>query len=172
MSAAAQPVRQAHDRRVARAVPAPVTLVGWALLVMDGITIALPQRDVVTIELTSALQPAQEIDPDGGGEIGWLARDTQRWPVYCLDRHLRLAPALADTARVCVLFRSDERTLGVAGTQVSLLAADADLAVPSLPACLTRSGSPLTGLALHRDTIVAIVRAQSFEHYLLTLETA
>ena len=193
MSATAQAVRQAHDGRVARAAPAPSTLVGWALLVMDGITLALPQKDVVTIELTSALQPAQEVDPDGGGEIGWLVHDAERWPVYCLDRHFALAPALAHTARVCVLFRSNfhisplptlspegrgavdesnSRVLGLAGTQVSLLAADADLSVPPLPACLTRPGSPLTGLALHRDAIVAVMHAQPLGRYLLTWEAA
>lgn len=161
MSAAAQ--------RVARASAAPATLVGWALLTMDGVTLALPQKDIVTIELVSALQPP---GADGGGEIGWFVQDTERWPVHCLDRRFAPAPALAGTTRVCVLFRSDHRTLGLAGTQVALLAADADLAVPPLPACLARPGSPLTGLALHRDRIVAVVHARALADYLNPPETA
>lgn len=186
MSAVAQPLRQAHDGRVAvtHAAPAPLTLAGWALLTMDGVTLALPQKDIVTIELVSALQPVQ----DGGNEIGWFAQDAQRWPVYCLDRGFALAPTLAPAVRVCVLFRCNSytpplpalspsvrgnvnelRTLGLAGTQVSLLAADADLSVPPLPTCLARPGSPLAGLALHRDAIVAVVHAQPLGLYLSTL---
>ncbi len=65
-----------------------------------------------------------------------------------------------------MLFRSDEHILGLAGTQVSLLAADADLSVPPLPACLTRPGSPLIGLALHRHAIVAVVHAPALGRYL------
>src|SRR5712671_2309292 len=147
----------ARAQRAPRQAPAPVsvTLAGWALLTMDGLRLALPQKYIVSIELVSALQPAR----NGGNEIGWFEQDAQRWPVYCLDRRFAPAPALGATARVCVLFRSDERTLGLAGTQVSLLAADADLSVPPLPACLTRPGSPLIGLALHRQATVAVVHA-------------
>jgi len=143
-------------------------LAGWALLAVDGLVVALPQRDIVTIELVSALQPAQ----NGGHEIGWFAKGTQRWPVYCLDRRFAPAAALAETARMCVLFRSEDRTLGLAGAQVSLLAADADLDVRPLPACLTRPGSPLVGLALRRDAMVAVVQAQELGRYLSPAETA
>ena len=176
MSAAAQrapasashlPARSAQagaDRP--REAAASVTLTGWALLTMDGVTLALPQRDIATIELVSALQPP---GADGGPEIGRFAHDAERWPVYCLDRRLAPAPALVTAARVCMLFRSDGRTLGLAGKQVSLLAADADLAVQPLPACLARPGSPLTGLALHRDRIVAVMHAPALTEYLSPL---
>lgn len=146
--------------------PTPATLVGWALFLMDGLTLALPQKDIVTIELTTALQPAER----NGNEIGWLVQNAQRWPVYCLDRHCALAPTLAESVRVCMLFRSKERIIGLAGTQISLLAADADLSVSPLPACLARPGSPLIGLALHRDIIVAVAHAQSLADYLASLE--
>ena len=168
MNAAAQPIRQAHGGRVARTSPTPATLAGWALLVMDGLTIALPQKDIVTIELSTALQPAES----GSDEIGWLAQNAGRWPVYCLDRHFASAPALAESVRVCMLFRSEQRILGLAGMQISLLAVDADLSVPPLPACLARPGSPLIGLALHRDVIVAVVHAQALADYLSSLEVA
>lgn len=154
--------------RAVHVAPAPATLVGWALLVMDGLALALPQRDIVTIELTTALQPAER----GGNEIGWLVQNAERWPVYCLDRHFASAPALAESVRVCMLFRSEQRILGLAGMQISLLAADADLSVPPLPACLARPGSPLIGLALHRDVIVAVVHAQALADYLSSLEVA
>jgi hypothetical protein len=160
----------ARAQRAPRQTPAPVsvTLAGWALLTMDGLRLALPQKDILTIELVSALQPAR----DGGSEIGWFAQDGRRWPIYCLDRRFAPAPALAATARVCVLFRSDERILGLAGTQVSLLAADEDLSVPPLPACLARPGSPLVGLALHRHAIVAVVHAAALGRHLSPLTAA
>mgnify|MGYP000359591539 CR=1 FL=1 len=157
---------------VARAIPVPApaptpaTLAGWALLIMDGLTLALPQRDIVTIELTTALQPAGH----DGNEIGWLVQNAQRWPVYSLDRHCALALTLAESVRVCVLLKSEKRTFGLAGTQISLLADDADLSVPPLPACLARPGSPFMGLALHNDVIVAVAHAQALADYLASLE--
>lgn len=123
---------------------------------------------MVTIELTTALQ----FSAQGNNEIGWLAKNAERWPVYCLDRDLASAPALADSARVCVFFRSGQRVVGLAGTQISLLAADTDLSVPPLPACFARRGSPLIGLALHRHAIVIIVSAQALSDFLLPLEAA
>ena len=166
MNAAAQPVRQAHGGRTACAAPVPATLAGWVLLVMDGLTLALPQRDIATIELTRALQPAEP----GGNEIGWLVQNAEHRPVYCLDRHFASAPMLADAARVCMLFRSEGRILGLAGARISLLAADADISVPPLPVCLARPGSPVIGLALHRDVVVTVVHAQALADYLSPLE--
>ena len=160
MNAAARPIP------VSAPAPTPATLAGWALLIMDGLTLALPQKDIVTIELTTALQPAER----DGNEIGWLVQNAQRWPVYCLDRHCALVSALAGSARVCVLLKSEERIFGLAGTQISLLAADADLSVPPLPACLARPGSPFMGLALHNDIIVAVAHAQALANYLASLE--
>jgi len=169
MSAVAQ--QHASHAYALRPAPASVRLSGWALLGMDGVTLALPQKDVVTIELVSALQAARQ--EDGGGKvIGWLAHDGERWPVYCLDRRFMPAPALAQAARVCVLFRSGGRTLGLAGTQVSLLAADEDLAVQPLPACLAQPDSPLAGLALHHDEIVMSVHVGALAGFLAPGENA
>lgn len=159
----------ATAKRVTPAAPMPAALAGWALLAMDGVTLALPQKEIAAIELISALQPPRA---DAGHEIGWLAQGAEHWPVYCLNRRFALAPALAQAARVCVLLRAGERTLGLAGTQVSLLAADAELSVESLPACLTQPGSPLIGLALHRDGIVMSVRVRALADFLNPLEAA
>ena len=153
---------------VARAISAPATVMlkGWALLAMDGLTLALPQKDIVTIELTTVLQPAEH----GGSEVGWLEQNEQRWPIYGIDQHCALVPTLAESARVCMLFRSEQRILGLAGMKVTLLAADADLSTSPLPACLTRPGSPLVGLALRGEVIVAIAHAQALTDYLVSLE--
>lgn len=156
------------QQRVPRPVPVPAILTGWALLTMDGVQLAVPQKDIVNIGLVADLQHAQ----DSGNEIGWFVQNAERWPVYCLDRHLVLAPTLAEASRVCILFRSDNRTLGLAGTQVSLLAADDELAVQRLPACLARSDSPLNGLALHRNEIVMSARGNALVDLLIYLEGA
>lgn len=154
MSAAAQ-----------RMAPVPTTLTGWALLNIDGITLALPQKDVVTIELVSALEIIQN-KGDAGKEMGWLTQGSHRWPVYCLDRRLAVTPMLTKTPRVCVLVHSDERTLGLAGAQVSLLASDEELNVQPLPPCLAEKDSPLSGLALYRDSMVMCVHVAALVNYL------
>ena len=145
------------------------TLAGWALLTMDGVQLAVPQKDIVTIGLVMDLQFAQQ---DGGKEIGWFVQHAERWPVYCLDRHFVLAPMLAKVARVCMLFRSADHTFGLAGTQVLLLANDDDLVVQPLPACLARLGSPLNGLALHRNEIVMSARGSALTDLLIYLESS
>jgi len=151
----------------------PTALAGWALLSMDGLMLALPQKDIVSIVLTADLQPAPEatLEPATGSDraIGWLKQDAQYWPVYCLDRHLAVS-TLIGAARV-LLFRSGERILGLVGTQVSLLANDADIVAPPLHACLKRPGSPLVGLALRNNAIVTVINAQMLGRYILSLET-
>ena len=152
----------AHTQRAPSQSPAAATLAGWALLTMDGVRLALPQKDIVTIGLVAALLPAQ----DAVNAIGCFVHNGERWLVYCLDRCFVPVPMLATTARVCVLVRVQERIFGLVGTQVVLLASNADLEVQPLPACLVQSGSPLAGLALHNDGIVLSVHASLLADYL------
>lgn len=152
----------------------PTALTGWVLLSMGGLMLALPQKDIVTTVLTADLQSAPEASPETGmgsdRAIGWLKLEAQYSPVYCLDGHLAVVSTLIGAARV-LLFRSDERILGLAGTHISLLANDADIVVPPLPACLKQPGSPLVGLALRNNAIVYVINAQMLGRYLSSLET-
>lgn len=148
----------------------PTALTGWALLSMDGLVLALPQKDIVTIVLAADLQPAPDAGMGSDRATGWITLDAQYRPVYCLDGHLAVASTLISAVRV-LLFRSDERILGLAGTHISLLANDSDIVVPPLPACLKQPGSPLVGLALRNNAIVYVLNAQMLGRYLSSLET-
>lgn len=164
----------AISRSLTSATTPTTALTGWALLSMDGLVLALPQKDIVTIVLAADLQPAPEASPETGmgsdRAMGWLKLNAQYRPVYCLDGHLAVASTLISAVRV-LLFRSDERILGLAGTQISLLANDSDIVVPPLPACLKQPGSPLVGLALRNNAIVYVLNAQMLGRYLSSLET-
>ena len=150
-------------------VPGSSAIAGWALLIMDGLTIAVAQKDIVTIEIVSSLRPTEQDD----NKIGWfVANGLDRWPVYCLNRYFATMPALAQSSRVFILMRSKDHTFGLAGTQVSLLADDADLLVTPLPVCLASPGSPLIGLALYRDGVVAVIQAETIPENILSWGTS
>lgn len=153
----------AHAQRASNLSPASAILQGWALLTIDDIKLAVPQKDIVTIGLVSVLQPAQDV----GNAIGWFLHNEERRLVYCLDRNLVPVPMLTKTARVCVLVRTHERIFGLVGTQVVLLASNADLLVQPLPSCLVQSGSPLAGFALHHDSLVLSININLLADYLV-----
>lgn len=157
-----------HAQQASNLPPASAILEGWALLTIDDFKLALPQKDIVTIELVSALQPAQDID----NAIGWFVQNEERRLAYCLDRNLVPVPMLAKTARVCVLVRVHERIFGLVGTQVVLLASNADLMVQPLPSCLVQSGSPLAGFALYHDGLVLSVNVNLLANYLVLHRSA
>lgn len=153
----------AHAQRALNLSPASTILQGWALLTIDDVKLAVPQRDIVTIGLVSALQQAQDV----GNAIGWFMHNEERRLVYCLDRNLVPVSLLAKAARVCVLVRTYERIFGLIGTQVVLLPSNADLLVQPLPSCLVQSGSPLTGFALHHDSLVLSIDVNLLADYLV-----
>lgn len=139
---------------------------GWLVLSIDKVRVALPQKDVKTIELVSALDVAVE----GEMEAGWLEQDGKMWPAYGVDEQLNLRPEVPKTRRFCVMLREGDKLIGFLADQVRLLPADEDIAVSDLPGCLIVEDSPLGGLSLLDGDVVAAMRPGALAPYLLEME--
>lgn len=137
---------------------------GWLLLAIDGLRLALPQREIRLIALAGSLTtPAHHDTP----EIGMLVReDGTPWPVYALDGALALEGRDSNTRRHCVFFESGGVVLGLLCDRLWSLAADARLLPEPVPGCLRVRRSPITGFARHRDGLVAVTGAADLASYL------
>ncbi len=137
---------------------------GWLLLALDGLRLALPQREVVLITLMDDLTAAGRDDAD---EIGMLLRPQgPSWPVFGLDGVLGLERRPSETRRSCVFFGSGGEMRGLACDHLWSLASDADLSVAPVPGCLRAVRSPITGFARYRDGLVAVTHASELVAYL------
>ena len=87
---------------------APVRVSGWAVLTLDGLRLALPQRDIVSLELASGLRTS----PVGNVEVGTFVQNNSTWPVYALDAALTLQ-ATGVTRRLCAFFQSSGPVQGI-----------------------------------------------------------
>lgn len=152
--------------RVSEPVAAASDVAGWLVLSIDDIRVAVPQKDVKTIELVTALDVAVE----GEMEAGWLEQDGKMWPAYGVDTQLMLQPNVPKTRRFCIMLRSNDKLIGFLADQVRLLAADEDLAIEELPGCLIEKDSPLGGLSLLDDDVVAAIRSGALAPYLIEME--
>ena len=161
MSAAASALRDVAPPAVNEA---SFTAAGWLVLVIDGLRLALPQRDVRLIELAAELQPATVAD---GQVIGWLPReDADPWPVYSFDGGLRLQRPAAETRRLCVFIEAGGQTTGIACDRVHALATDVELAVEPVPGCMTGIPSPLAGFARDQGGITAVLDVAALSGYI------
>ena len=176
------------------APPVARPIAGWMVLAIDGLRLALPQRDVRLIELLTDLAPSIAGDVQGGTrvavapfgeangarrtatatgelEIGWLSRkEGEPWPVYCLDGGLRLQYPVPPVRRMCVFIEAQGDVTGIACDRVQLLATDADLTVEPVPGCMTGIPSPITGFARHQGGVTVVVTATALAGYLAFLQ--
>lgn len=150
-------------RAAAHAIPAATTT-GWMVLAIGDQRLALAQRDVRLIGLVADLK----LSAAGESlEVGWLLqKNGSSWPVYCFDEALSLQRPAPAHRHVCVFFAAGEETLGILGDRVWSLAADADIVVEPLPACMTGLPSPVMGIANYQDSVVAVLGAGQIASYL------
>jgi hypothetical protein len=172
---------------VRNAAPASAGLSGWALLAIDGLLLALPQREVCTIDLIANLKhlgsghswgsshQAQGGEsgadmpgnPAPGYEVGWLLQDGgAAWPVYSFDGELRIQKQMPDKRRLCIFIGSGSHVTGIACDRLELLETDDVLSVDAIPGCMAGVASPITGFARHQSVVVAVLNATSLHGYL------
>lgn len=149
----------AQPRLEPHAAPAAVT--GWAVLTLDGLRLALPQRDMVTLELASVLQ----MNPPGRVEVGRFVQKNRTWSVYALDAALALQTA-GVTQRLCAFFKTAGQVRGLLCDTFSLLPQDDDLIAEPQPGCMAQVFSPLDGYVLRENQMVATTSAQRLGAYL------
>ena len=137
---------------------------GWAVLAIDELWLALPQRDVRQFEPVSDLEAPGSNLTQATGQL--LTAGDESWPVYNLDGSLQLQRAAPAARRLCVFFEAEAQTGGLLCDRVWSLAEDADLAVEPLPGCIKGPPSPATGLAQFQDRIAMVTNRTALSAYL------
>jgi hypothetical protein len=145
---------------------APVQTPGWVVLVIDDLKLALPQRDVRTIDVVSAL----EVATDGDAVAAWLVHNDARWPAYDVDEQLSPRSTTPTRRRFCVFLHDGDALAGILCDAVSLLVADADLVMASIPAALIEPHSPVRWAGLADGQMLAATRGDLLLAYLTSLE--
>jgi hypothetical protein len=144
------------------------TAPGWAVLAIDELFLALPQRDICLFEVATDLQ-AREVNL--AEAIGYFQthRD-ESWPVYRLDGALQLQRAVSEKRRIYVFFEAQGQTRGLLCDRVWSLAEDADIAAEPMPGCIKGPPSPATGLTQFRDRIAMVTDRAALSSYLAYLQ--
>ena len=140
---------------------------GWAVLGIDELRLALPQRDLRRFELASDLEaPGAKSAPAAGQ---FTAADDASWPAYNLDGTLHLQRVTPGARSLCAFFDAEGQTRGLLCDRVWSLAEDADLVVEALPGCMKGPPSPATGLARFQGRIAMVTNRDAISSYLAFL---
>jgi hypothetical protein len=151
----------------AHATPAASTTAGWMVLALGDLRLAFPQRDIRLIGLATDLKLSAAGESP---EVGWLLRKSgNSWPVYCFDEALNLQRPAPEGRHICVFFEAGGEMFGILSDRVWSLAADSDLAVEPLPACMTGLTSPVIGVARYQESVVAVLGGTEIATYLVFL---
>lgn len=150
--------------RDARVPPAGRIAAGWMLLAIDGLRLALPQREVRLVELVADLEAPDRGDTQAVGAL--RQADGSAWPAYCLDADLGVQRVVPEARRSCVFVEAGGRVLGLVCDRIWSLASDAELTVEPVPGCMTGAPSPVAGFTRHRGGIAVVLAAASLAAYL------
>ncbi len=146
----------------------PAVVPGWAVLAIDQLRLALPQRDLLQFELASDLEaPGADLVPATGR---FMAGGDESWPVYGLDESLQLQRAELGARSLCVFFEAEGQTRGLLCDRVWSLAEDAALVVEPVPGCIQGPPSPTTGLAQFQGRIAMVTDRTAISAYLAYLQ--
>jgi len=155
--------RAAVNESAVSSAAATVTA-GWMVLALGDQQLAIPQRDVRLIGLAADLK----LSAAGEAlEVGWLLQKSgNSWPVYCFNEALQILRPAPPDRHVCVFFEAGGEILGILSDRVWSLAADTDMAVQPLPACMTGLPSPVVGVSYYQQKVVAVLGATEIAAYL------
>ena len=150
-----------------RADTAPANIAGWAVLAIDELWLALPQRDVRQFQLASDMETSETDLANAVGQI--VASNGESWPVYNLDGSLKLQQSVPEARGVCIFFETEGERLGLLCDRVWPLDEDAGLTVDPMPGCMKGRSSPITGLAQFQNRIAMVTNGAALSSYLAYL---
>jgi len=125
------------------------------LLRVGSIMMALPQRQVRSLELAVDVERGAE-PPERG--VGWIEFARRRWPVYALGPELELAPDRALDRGACVLIERDGGLFGIVVDEVERC--DIDVETP-LPPSMRGASTPIEALATLESGVVCLSSARA-----------
>jgi CheW-like domain len=145
-------------------VPAPIKATdGFVLCDFDGITLAIPQADVVTIEQGSELSAALP----GESSLGWFASSQGPWPAYALNRELQLLESTPASRSFLLFVQGEPWPLGLLCEGVRIVRGRDTLTTLPLPSVMQEQGGFVEGVTrLEKGKIAFICRRGGIAAYL------
>lgn len=140
----------------AAAIDQPAPVEGFVLCEFAGISVAVPQADIVTIEHGSELSAPLP----GENALGWFASTQGPWPAYALDAQLDGLSALPPSSSFLVFVKSQPWPVGLMCESVRIVRARTELQVQPLPAIMRANSRGVCGIARLDERHLALVLAE------------
>ena len=145
-------------------VPVPIKAAdGFVLCDFDGITLAIPQTDVVTIEQGSELSAALP----GESSLGWFASSQGPWPAYALNRDLRLVESMPALRSFLLFVEGEPWPLGLLCESVRIVRGRESLTTLPLPTVMQEREGLIESVArMEKGKIAFVCRRGGIAAYL------
>jgi hypothetical protein len=130
-------------------------------LSIDGLKLLLPHHEVHTLEPVADVETVEKQDE----VVGWFTAGAVKIPIYCFSRHLAVLDTIPDVRRIAVLMTADATTIGILCDDLKIISRK-QLNTHPLPQCMKVPGTPLTGLAMQKDTVFCLSSANYMLKYL------
>lgn len=144
------------------------TIGNHALLKLDRQLLALPQTDVVTVELASM---AMVLGTEGTAAAGLIEYDNDEWLVFSLDEELRVTLEFPQRRRFCVCFGADEASrFALLCDEVSILNVKEDGHPELLPDFMRIGNTPVNGMLYDNSKLVLMSNYERMTSYLYSVE--
>lgn len=136
--------------------PVPVDIPraeGYVLCEFGGITLAIEQSDVVTIEHGSELMAPLP----GESALGWFEGPHGPWPVYALNADLALLSAAPRERTFLAFLKTDDAPFGLLCENVRIAARRSDLPLSELPSVMREQQGPIRAVSRIAARRIALI---------------
>ena len=116
----------------------------FGVLQIEGLSLFVPQYEIDSVESVASL----DIRTKQAGQLGAYRIDEIEYPLYYLDRHLKLAQP-PPTAEQCVLLRNNEYQFGLLCEQLETLRRE-QIQLRAVPTSMQSEHSPLQAFAINQ----------------------
>ncbi|MHB8346656.1 MAG: hypothetical protein ACYDHM_05585 [Acidiferrobacterales bacterium] len=133
-----------------------------AFLLPGSASVAVEQRENLSV------------NTGGGAVTAWRVAGRDRWPAFCLDRHLQPQPLSGDSWQRAVFLQSDPYPVGLAADEVQLLARSEVLVEPFTPPGVapTRKGHLFSGASVRGGHVLFEFEPAALAAFLHQLESS
>ncbi|MCP5420609.1 MAG: hypothetical protein H6970_04250 [Gammaproteobacteria bacterium] len=128
----------------------------FAVLNLDGQRWLIPQNEILSLETVLDIE-THAASNEGEGfiapdPIGFITRQEQVWPIYCLTGHFSRPQEVPKSRRIVVLLHRDPVYLGLVCDEIEVLGQDHGPFQP-VPACMGQATQVLGALLSYASNL-------------------
>jgi len=146
----------------------PAQVSEYAVLGFSGVQLALPQREVVSIDLVTDIDTSAAT----GNRLGTLLKSAQQWSVYTLSDSFDVLHQISDEQRFCVSFGSgrDDDSFALTCELAEAVVLDNAGIVQPLPESILMPAMPMQHCFRNGKGLVLVSDQRGIQDYLLALD--